>query len=358
MLGACLPSINSIDHMGAIGRIYRRVKRSRWRLIRQEAVFPPRSSGRAGGGRVRVGGAPGPARGFRRPGRYHASMESPPPENKADAVRVDALLRAARPRLEPGEAERLLAHVLDRTAAWLYAHGDAPVAAEEHRRFESLVERRVRGEPLAYLVGSRGFWRFDLAVSPATLIPRPETERLVELALERLPEGPPLRVADLGTGSGAIALSLAFERPRAQVVATDASADALAVARGNAAALKLENIGFRQGDWCEPLAGERFDLIASNPPYIAEGDPHLSQGDLRHEPAAALASGADGLDAIRRIVAQSPAHLVPGGWLLLEHGRDQGAAVRALLRQAGFVDVSTGRDLEQRERVTLGRVPT
>lgn len=275
----------------------------------------------------------------------------------AHPVRVDTLLRAARPRLEPGEAERLLAHVLGRSTAWLFAHGDAPVVAEAHRRFEVLVSRREQGEPLAYLVGTRGFWRFDLAVSPATLIPRPETERLVELALERLPDDRPLCAADLGTGSGAIALALAFERPRAQVVATDASADALVVARSNAAALQLGNIDFRLGDWCEPLAGERFDLIASNPPYIADGDPHLTQGDLRHEPASALASGADGLDAIRRIVAQAPTHLVPGGWLLFEHGWEQGAAVRELLRDAGFVDVATERDLEQRDRVTSGRMP-
>jgi release factor glutamine methyltransferase len=166
-----------------------------------------------------------------------------------------------------------------------------------------------------------------------------------------------LRIADLGTGSGAIALALAHERPRAQVVATDASAAALEVAHGNADALRIGNLAFRHGDWLAPLAGERYDLIASNPPYIAAGDPHLGEGDLRFEPGAALASGDDGLDAIRAIARAAPAHLLPGGWLLLEHGWEQGAAVRALLQQAGFVDIATERDLEARDRVTLGRIP-
>jgi release factor glutamine methyltransferase len=270
-------------------------------------------------------------------------------------MRIDALLRVARNRIDAADAELLLAHVLDRPRSWLYAHGDAALDATAVTRFEALLARRAQGEPVAYLTGRRGFWRFELAVTPATLIPRPETELLVELALARLPAERALRVADLGTGSGAIALALAFERPRAQVVATDASPDALAVARGNAAALGLANVAFRQGDWFAPLAGERFDLVASNPPYIAAGDPHLAE--LRFEPAAALASGADGLDAIRAIVRDAPAHLQPGGWLLLEHGPDQGAAVRALLHAAGLVAVATERDLERRERVTLGRRP-
>jgi release factor glutamine methyltransferase len=270
--------------------------------------------------------------------------------------RIDLLLRAARPRLEAGEAELLLAHVLAQPRTWLFTHGDRDVGEAEAARFDDLVRRREAGEPVAYLTGQRGFWRFDLAVSPATLIPRPETERLVELALERLPREYAARVADLGTGSGAIALAIAFERPRAHVVATDASADALAIARANAQALQLANVELREGDWFAPLAGERYDLIASNPPYIALDDAHLREGDLRFEPAPALASGTDGLDAIRTIVAAAPAHLQPQGWLLLEHGWDQGAAVRALLADAGFVDVATERDLEQRDRVTLGRL--
>lgn len=269
--------------------------------------------------------------------------------------RIDELLRAVRPRLEPGEADLLLAHVLGRPRTWLFTHADDEVGEEVAERFHSLVRRREQGEPVAYLTGQRGFWRFDLAVGPATLIPRPETERLVELALERLPGDQPLRVADLGTGSGAIALAIAFERPRASLVATDASEAALDVARANALRLGLANIQFRLGNWYAPVHGERFALIASNPPYIASGDPHLDEGDLRFEPASALASGPDGLDAIREIVAGATAHLQPGGWLMMEHGWDQGPAVRALLTLAGFADVATEPDLEGRDRVTLGR---
>lgn len=284
-------------------------------------------------------------------------MNSRADADPAELPTVAALLRATRARIEPAEAGLLLAHALDRSRSWLFAHDDHAVDATARARFAELVERRARGEPVAYLLGRRGFWRFDLQVSPATLIPRPETERLVELALERLPQGVGLDVADLGTGSGAIALALAAERPQARVLAVDLSAGALAVARANAAELGLANVGFRHGDWFAPLAGERFDLIASNPPYIESADPHLAQGDLRYEPASALASGADGLDAIRVIAGQAPAHLRPGGWLLIEHGWEQGAAVRALLAAAGLAEVATERDWEQRERVTLGRRP-
>ena len=268
---------------------------------------------------------------------------------------IDSALRQARARLAPGEAELLLAHVLGRDHGWLYAHGTDPLAPVDAERFEALVARRVGGEPVAYLTGRRGFWTLDLQVGPDTLIPRPETERLVELAVERIPADRPCRVADLGTGSGAIALAIASERPQARVVASDASAAALEVARTNAAEAGLANVELRQGDWFGPLAGERFDLVASNPPYIAAGDPHLAQGDLRHEPAAALASGPDGLDDIRSIIAAAPEHLLPGGWLLLEHGHDQGPAVRALLHGAGFEEVETATDLERRDRVSLGR---
>jgi release factor glutamine methyltransferase len=271
--------------------------------------------------------------------------------------RLDQLLRDAASRIDAADATVLLAHALDRPRTWLYAHGDDEVDAATADAFAALLARRESGEPVAYLTGRRGFWRFDLAVTPDTLIPRPETELLVELALARLPPDRVLHVADLGTGSGAIALALARERPRARVVATDASAGALAVARGNADALRIGNVTFRHGDWLVPLAGERFELVASNPPYIAVDDPHLGEGDLRFEPDAALASGSDGLDAIRAIVRDAPAHLVPGGWLLLEHGWEQGIAVRALLQQAGFVDVATERDLEARDRATLGRIP-
>jgi len=266
------------------------------------------------------------------------------------------LLRQAGSRIDPAEAELLLANALGRSRTWLLAHRDDDIAADDAARFEELVERRAAGVPVAYLTGTRGFWILDLAVTPATLVPRPETELLVELALARIPVDVESHVVDLGTGSGAIALAIAKERPRAHVVATDASTEALEVAQANALRNRIGNVEFRHGDWLAPLAGEAFDLIASNPPYIALGDPHLEEGDLRFEPPSALSSGADGLDAIRAIVGDAPAHLRAGGWLLLEHGWEQGEAVRALLRDAGFVDIATERDLEQRDRVTLGRI--
>jgi len=268
---------------------------------------------------------------------------------------VRTLLVAATARLgERADAEALLLHVLGQSRSWLFAHADDALDTDVRTAFEALVARRAAGEPVAYLTGRRGFWTLELEVTPATLIPRPETELLVELALERLPRDMACRVADLGTGSGAIALALASERSQAQVVATDASVDALAVARRNAQRLGIRNVRFVQGDWLAPLVGERFVLVVSNPPYIEAADPHLAQGDLRYEPAAALASGADGLDAIRRIVADACAHLEPGGWLLFEHGWNQGDAARALLREAGYVQVFTAQDLEARDRVSGG----
>ncbi len=269
---------------------------------------------------------------------------------------LDAVLRQACEKIDGADARALLAHALERPPVWLFAHGDEPIDAVAHQRFEALLTRRIAGEPVAYLTGRRGFWAFDLMVSPHTLIPRPETELLVELALERAPPDTALRMADLGTGSGAIALALAHERPRAQVIAVDVSEGALAVARANARALDLANVEFRQGDWLAPLAGERFHLIAGNPPYIADADPHLREGDLRFEPARALSSGPDGLEAIGIIVREAPAHLHPGGWLLLEHGWAQGEAVRALLRASDFEEVQTHFDLEERDRVSSGRV--
>lgn len=269
---------------------------------------------------------------------------------------MDALLRAARARIDAREAELLLAHILTCAPGWLYAHGDAPIDAQAAERFEALLARREAGEPVAYLTGRRGFWTLDLVVTPDTLIPRAETERLVELALTRIPSDAAARIADLGTGSGAIALAIACERPRARVVATDRSDAALGVARRNAQGSGLGNVEFRAGDWFAALAWERFDLIASNPPYVSEGDPHLLQGDLRHEPSAALVAGVDGLDDLRRIVRGAPAHLAPGGWLLLEHGHAQGEVVRVLLTAAGFIEIQTARDLEDRDRITMGRV--
>ncbi|MGH8079858.1 MAG: peptide chain release factor N(5)-glutamine methyltransferase [Lysobacter sp.] len=273
-------------------------------------------------------------------------------------IRIDALLREARQHMDAGDAEVIVCHALGKPRSWLFAHGDDELAPDDAQRLRALLERRVHGEPVAYLTGTRGFWRFDLRVTPATLIPRPETERLVELALQRLPQDRDLRVADLGTGSGAIALAIASERPRASVIAVDVSEAALEVARGNGRALGLANAEFRQGDWFAPLAGERFELIASNPPYIESADPHLAQGDLRYEPIGALASGGDGLDAIRTIAREALAHLRPGGWLLIEHGWEQGAAVRGLLEAAGLIEAATERDWEDRDRVSLARAPT
>jgi release factor glutamine methyltransferase len=250
----------------------------------------------------------------------------------------------------------LLAHVLERPRAWLYTwpeHVPTPMQADA---FERLVDARASGVPVAYLLCRRAFWSLDLAVTPAVLIPRPETELLVELALERLPQDVACEVADLGTGSGAIALAIARERPLARVRATDLSAGALAVALANAQRLGLANVEFAQGDWCEALGGIPFDLIVSNPPYIATGDPHLGSGDLRHEPLSALASGVDGLDAIRTIVATARAHLSTGGWLLIEHGWEQATQVRELLVRHGWLDASSVRDLAGHERVTFARL--
>ena len=255
------------------------------------------------------------------------------------------------------EAELLLLHALQRPRSWLFAHATDPVDPADRDSFHALLARRAAGEPVAYITGQWGFWTLQLEVSPATLIPRPETELLVEQALARLPADRPCTIADLGTGSGAIALALASERPLVQVLATDFSGEALAVAKRNAARNAVSNVAFAQGSWHAPLQGQRFDLIASNPPYIASDDPHLARGDLRFEPSTALASGQDGLDDIRLIADGARAHLLPGGWLLLEHGWDQGAAIRALLQQAGLDEVQTVQDLEQRDRVTLGRRP-
>ena len=273
----------------------------------------------------------------------------------SDATTPARLLADARGRIDPVDAEFLLAHALARPRSWLFAHVHDAVDAEAAARFAGLLERRSAGEPVAYLTGTQGFWSLALEVTSATLIPRPETELLVELALARLPMDTASRIADLGTGSGAIALAIAKERPQAAVIAIDASAAALVIARRNAVRNGIANIEFREGDWFAPLIGERFDLIASNPPYIADGDPHLGEGDLRYEPASALSSGADGFDALRTIINAAPMHLHGGGWLLLEHGWEQGEAVRALLSQAGFVDIETASDLEDRDRVTLGR---
>jgi release factor glutamine methyltransferase len=253
------------------------------------------------------------------------------------------------------EAELLLLHVLGKPRSWLIAHADDELDDTQVNAYDALVQRRRDGEPVAYITGHRGFWTLNLEVTPATLIPRPETELLVELALARMTAT--ARVADLGTGSGAIALAIARECPTASVVATDASVDALAVAMRNAARHGIGNVRFAHGSWLAALPDERFELIVSNPPYIEADDPHLAQGDLRFEPVSALAAGADGLDDIRQIVAQARDHLEPGGSLLMEHGWNQGAAVREVLSAAGYRDVFTEQDLEQRDRVSGGIWP-
>ena len=256
----------------------------------------------------------------------------------------DALAQAQALGLERIDAQLLLLHILNRAdagRAWLLAHDTDTLAPSEQARFIALCQRRAAGEPVAYLRGCKEFYGLTLQVDARVLDPRPDTETLVDWALQLLAPLPAPRVLDLGTGSGAIALALQHQRPDAQVSAVDASADALAVAQANAARLGLA-VQFARGNWLRGVAGQ-FDVIASNPPYIAAADPHLAA--LRHEPLQALASGADGLDDIRSIVAQAPAHLQPGGWLLLEHGWEQAEAVQALLRSAGFAEVQSRKDL-------------
>ncbi len=252
------------------------------------------------------------------------------------------------------DVQLMLAAELGRTRAWLLAHDDAALAPAQAERIAAALRARADGVPLPYLTGTQVFCGLELTVGPGVLVPRPETEDLVRWALEVLAGRNAPAVADLGTGSGAIALAIRAACPQATVTAVDASAAALAVARVNGQRLGLA-VDWREGDWWAPLAGQRFDLVVANPPYVAAGDPHLPA--LRHEPASALVSGADGLDDLRRIVAAAPAHLLAGGWLLLEHGHDQGAAVRGLLAAAGFADVATRRDLAGLDRCSGGRRP-
>ena len=268
---------------------------------------------------------------------------------------VASLLEAARlAGIDRLDAQLLLAAILDRPRAWLLAHDDDCISAEAETRWQALLARRVAGEPLAYLLGEKEFHGLTLEVSSAVLVPRPDTETLVEWALELLPTDAAATVVDLGTGSGAIALALARSRPLACITAVDASDAALDVARRNGQRHGLA-VRWLVGDWFAGLGEERFRLIVSNPPYIAEGDPHLAA--LQHEPIGALCSGADGLEALRRIVAAAPPHLEPGGWLLLEHGHDQAEAVRALLVQAGLSDPQTRRDLAGVPRCTGAQRP-
>lgn len=269
---------------------------------------------------------------------------------------ISEALRQAQQRIDAVDARVLLCHVLGRDASYVMAHPEAQLRAETRAAYDALVERRSAGEPVAYITGEREFYGRAFKITPAVLIPRPETELLVDAALERIPARAPARVLDLGTGSGCIAIAIASERPHSKVIAVDQSLEALAVARRNAVALNVGNIAFVQSDWFAGLRKERFDVIVANPPYVATGDPHLEQGDVRFEPRTALESGADGLDAIRAIVKGSRDYLAAGGWLLFEHGHEHAAKVRALLREATFRDVVSGHDLAGIERVTGGRL--
>jgi release factor glutamine methyltransferase len=274
----------------------------------------------------------------------------------ADVLTETAKAFAALPDIHPRlEAEVLLAHVLEKPRSYLLAWPEQTLTREQQEQFQELAARRRKGEPIAYLIGRREFWSLDLLVTPAVLIPRPETELLVERALQRIPQSGEYRIADLGCGSGAVAAAIATERPRCRITATDLSNEGLKVAHSNFRRLRLDNIKTATGEWCAALPLEtRYDLIVSNPPYVAEDDPYLFKGDLPWEPQQALRSGPDGLDDIRRIISEAPAHLAAGGWLLLEHGFEQGQAVRALLTEGGFSQINTYRDLAGHERVSEG----
>lgn len=272
---------------------------------------------------------------------------------------IDMLLRAAQLPDSPSaklDAEWLLAAALEKTPSYLRTWPEREVTEEVERRFAADLARRRQGEPVAYILGRQGFWSLDLEVAPHTLIPRPDTELLVETALQLIPATTPAAVLDLGTGSGAIALALASERPNWTITGVDRVTEAVALAARNAQRLGLGNTRFHESHWFSALADHRYALIVSNPPYIPSSDPHLLQGDVRFEPSSALVAGEDGLDDIRQIIALAPAHLKPGGWLLLEHGYDQAVAVRALMQAGGFAEVESRRDLGGHERVSMGRL--
>lgn len=245
-----------------------------------------------------------------------------------------------------------MAHVLDSSRSFLYANPEFELPGKRSDSFKRLVKQRALGEPIAYIIGRSEFWSLPLIVSPAVLIPRPETERLVEAALEKIPLKADWRIADLGTGSGAIALALASERKKCEILATDISKAAINVARENARQLKFKQVRFYQGSWTNPLKG-KFQLMLSNPPYIDAKDSHLSKGDLRFEPRGALTPGIDGLSAIRKISGLAHPMLHSGGWLMFEHGYDQGPATRAILKDCQFSDIETVQDLAGHDRVTI-----
>lgn len=268
---------------------------------------------------------------------------------------IEGALKDAQGLVAPVDARALLRQVLACDDAHLLAHADDALTAEQLAAFRALASRRAGGEPVAYLTGEREFFSLAFKVTPAVLIPRPETELLVELALARIPADAACRVLDVATGSGCVAVALASHRPLAHVVATETSAEALVLARENAQRHALSNVGFVRSNWLDALSGACFDLIVANPPYVAAGDPHLGEGDVRYEPRRALVAGRDGLDCIRAIVSRAPAHLTAGGWLLFEHGHDQARRCRGLLAQAAFENVFSQRDLTGIERVSGGR---
>ena len=274
--------------------------------------------------------------------------------NAQDATVAGAMLRSG---LAPADARVLMRAVLNVDDAFLVAHPEHVLDAAQLARFRAMAVRRREGEPVAYLTGEREFYSLNFRISPAVLIPRPETELLVEATLARLPEDGSCRVLDLATGSGCIAIVLARHRPRAQITATDISAEALALARDNAAAHRAR-IEFIQSDWFASLAARRFDVIVSNPPYVALADPHLSEGDVRFEPRQALVAGPKGLDAIETLVEHARDHLAAGGWLLFEHGYDQGDCAQILLGAAGYEQCFTLRDLAGQPRVSGGLTPS
>ena len=254
------------------------------------------------------------------------------------------------------EVSLLLQHVLNVNRAWLMAHDEDHLTYYQQESFDRLLLLRLEGEPVAYILGRREFYGLQLKVSPATLIPRPDTETLVEAALQKTPVDVPWDILDLGTGTGAVALAIAKQRPKSNVIGVDASAEALVVAIENAQSLGLTNAHFLKSDWFSDLVGQRFEVIVSNPPYIAEGDSHLTQGDLRFEPRSALVSGVDGLDDIRRIIQDAPNYLKPNGWLMLEHGYDQAQSVATLLKGNGFSQIDHAQDLAGTLRVTFGSI--
>lgn len=254
------------------------------------------------------------------------------------------------------DAEILLGFVTGKARTFILAFGETPLTDEQQEQLAGLLARRVRGEPVAHLIGEREFWSLPLFVSPATLIPRPDTECLVEQALARLPAAP-CRILDLGTGTGAIALALASERPDCQVTAVDLIPDAVALAQRNADHLGIRNIEIVLSRWFSALEGQQFSLIVSNPPYIDAQDPHLAQGDVRFEPLSALVAADNGLADLHTLIKEAPRYLLPQGWLLLEHGWQQGAAVREIFARYGWQQVETCRDYGDNERLTLGRRP-